>query len=140
MNTSFTFTNCGASGQYGPTLAQCQSSYSGTSWTQNTSYFNMTTQGYQLWTVPVTGTYTITVAGAVGGQDLSGNHIPGSGIILTFTITLNINNILCICIGQSGGPNTWSVRSYYDSTGGGSAAVDNFLSFIVFFSFFMILS
>ena len=60
--TSFTFTNAGASGRNGPSLGQIQSSYSSTSWTHNTSYLNMTTQG----TVPLTGTYTIYATSASG--------------------------------------------------------------------------
>ena len=48
--SSHTFTNCGASGRNGPTLSQCRSQYASTGW-QNT-YLNMSTQGYQEWTVP----------------------------------------------------------------------------------------
>jgi hypothetical protein len=55
--TSFTFTNAGVNGMYGPTLAQIQAAYSGTAWTQNTNNLNMTTQGIQRWTVPATGNY-----------------------------------------------------------------------------------
>ena len=57
--TSHTFTNCGATGQEGPTLANCISSYN-TSWENKTDYFNVPSDaGIQYWTVPTTGTYTI---------------------------------------------------------------------------------
>jgi hypothetical protein len=38
--TSHTFTNCGATGKSGPTLASCQSGYAAQSWAQNTTFFN----------------------------------------------------------------------------------------------------
>ena len=38
--TSHTFTNCGATGRSGPTLANCKSSYD-VSWEDNTDYFNV---------------------------------------------------------------------------------------------------
>jgi starvation-inducible outer membrane lipoprotein len=61
------------------TLGQIQSSYSGTAWTQNTNYLNMTTQGIQRWTVPETKSYKITVAGAAGGTM---NYFGGYGRIM----------------------------------------------------------
>ena len=65
--TSHTFTNCGATGRNGPTLANCISSYN-TSWENNTDYFNVPSDaGIQYWTVPQTATYTIEVWGAGGG-------------------------------------------------------------------------
>ena len=56
--SSHTFTNCGVTGRYGPTLAQCKASYS-PAWTDDTSYFNVVTQGIQEWKVPATASYTI---------------------------------------------------------------------------------
>ena len=68
-NRSFTFTNCGKTGRTGPTLSQCRRAYRGTSWTKKTSNFNVTQQGYQLWTVPQSGTYDIDAYGAQGGEN-----------------------------------------------------------------------
>ena len=51
--SSHTFTNCGATGYNGPTLANCKSSYD-TSWEDDTDFFNVQTQGFQEWTVHVT--------------------------------------------------------------------------------------
>ncbi len=75
------FTNCQAIGRIGPTLLQCRSSYINHPWTQDTvnNYLNMTTNGIQLWTVPITSKYTITAAGACSGT-VSSTH--GRGIIL----------------------------------------------------------
>lgn len=94
--TSHTFTNAGATGRTGPTLAQCTSAYSSTSWASNTSFFNMTTQGYQLWTVPRTGNYTFTVAGAAAGTTT------GSGRIIRFNFALTEGQVLKILVGQRG--------------------------------------
>ena len=68
--STHTFTNCGKTGASGPTLSECRSSYS-PSWTDNTSYFNVTQTGYQIWTVPRTANYTIDAYGARGGT----NHL-----------------------------------------------------------------
>ena len=62
---SGTFTNCGATERYGPTQSQVNSTY-----TSGNSLYNavtINTQGIQEWTVPVTGTYKISVWGAQGG-------------------------------------------------------------------------
>jgi len=101
----FTFTSAGVSGRNGPSLAQCQSAYSATAWTQNTANLNMTTNGVQRWTVPATGVYAFSVAGARGGNDgVSG----GSGRILTGNVSLTLGEVLNIVVGQPG----------YDSGGG----------------------
>ena len=67
--TSHTFTNCGATGTTGPTLANCKSSYD-TSWEDDTDFFNVQTQGFQEWTVPASGTYSFVLKGASGGGGL----------------------------------------------------------------------
>lgn len=119
--STFTFTNAGATGANGPILSQLQNSYSATAWTQSTSYLNMTTQGIQLWTVPSSGTYTITCAGAAGG---AGNGGPGTGAIITSNIALNAGSILKIAIGQVGvtGPSPCGIAS---GGGGGTFVTDN---------------
>ena len=111
--TNFTFTNAGATGSLGPTLSQCTSVYSGTSWVTNTAYFNMTTQGYQLWTVPATGTYTIVCAGASTYLPSNGY---GYGAIITTTVTLQIGQQIQILVGQMG----VKYPAYSSSGGGGS--------------------
>ena len=63
--SSFTFTNAGQTGRTGPSLAQCQSAYSGEAFLSG--FFTMTTTGYQKWTVPRTGDYTFIVKGAESG-------------------------------------------------------------------------
>ena len=93
--TTHTFTNADATGQYGPTLSAVRSAYSSASWAQDTTnnYLNMTTQGIQLWTVPVTGSYTIDAYGAGTASAGKGGRIKGDFI-------LNKGDIISIVCGQ----------------------------------------
>ena len=113
--STFTFTNAGATGRTGPILSQCQSAYSSQTWAQNTSYFNMTTQGIQLWTVPVTGSYKIDAFGAAGGS--SGLGRGGYGANITTNVNLIQGQVLAIVVGQMGQSTTSS--GLYTCGGGG---------------------
>jgi hypothetical protein len=111
-----TFTNAGVTGRNGPTLSQIQSAYSSTSWTQNTSYLNMTTQGIQRWTVPETRSYTFIVCGAHGamGTGSTTGSRGGRGAFITSTFNLTHGDILYLIVGQAG--------SYDTGNGGGGGA------------------
>lgn len=130
-----TFTNAGSTGRRGPTLNDCQSSYNFTSWTQNTDYFNMATQGIQEWTVPATATYRIEAYGAQGG----GGNGGGLGAKISGEFKLNENEVIHILVGQEGerngahgggGGGTFVVKEPYNTTdsilvvagGGGSVS------------------
>ncbi len=113
--TSFTFTPCGATGRAGPTLQQCRTSYSYASWTQNSAYLNMTVHGIQEWTVPISGVYSFTVAGAKGGG--SGG---GLGAVITTKINLTKGEVIKILVGQMG---LWTSGSMYGAGGGGGTFV-----------------
>ena len=114
--TSNTFTNAGATGQTGPILSQCVSAYSATQpWVTNTAFFNMTTQGIQLWTVPQTGNYQIICAGAQGGSGSSGSG--GLGATMTGTFALTSGAIIKIMVGQQG------VNGSLNGGGGGGSFV-----------------
>jgi len=92
--TSFTFTSATATGINGPTLAQCQTAYTGQAFLNG--YFSMPSfQGYQLWTVPKSGTYRITAAGA--SSETAGGGRPA---IVRADIDLYITQKLWICVGQ----------------------------------------
>jgi len=97
--TSFVFSNAGATGNIGPTYNQVKAAYSATSWTQNQSYLNVVTQGFQLWTVPTTGSYTIQAAGAAGGFPSASN---GLGNIISSTFTFTQGQKLQVIVGQNG--------------------------------------
>jgi hypothetical protein len=113
--SSFTFSTCGASGPSGPTLSACRSSaaYAATAWASDSSQFNVS-NGIQQWTVPATGTYLITAAGAAGGYPTSSTScVPGkapsaqgSGAVISTTALLTQGTILQILVGQPGTGNT----------------------------------
>ena len=111
---SHTFTNATAQGTIGPTLTQCRTAYSEASWAQNDSFFTMSNDdGVQKWTVPATGSYRITAAGAQGGSGKWTTYYGGRGRIMVATITLTEAEILSIIVGQRGG--------YIDNSGQGSS-------------------
>jgi len=113
--TTFTFTPAGATGRNGPTLSAAVSAYTATApWVTNTAYFNMTTQGYQLWTVPQTRSYTVTCAGAAGGffTDYGSSY----GAIIRTTLSLTKGDKIQLLVGQRGTPNS-------ESGGGGGSFV-----------------
>jgi hypothetical protein len=89
--TSHTFTNAGAVGSHGPTLAQIRTAYSAMPWTER--FINMTIRGIQLWTVPKTGEYVIQAFGA---------SARGFGIVIRTTTTFNKGDIIRILVGQMG--------------------------------------
>ena len=116
--SSHTFTNCGATGKDGPTLANCTSTYS-PSWTDNTNYFNVPSNaGIQYWTVPSSGTYTIEVWGAQGGNSYNGTNSGGRGARMKGNFSLTKGEILKILVGQQGGQSNGTF--YYGGGGGGS--------------------
>lgn len=115
--TSHTFTNAGVIGKDGPTLSQCRSSYSSTSWAN--TYLDMSTQGYQLWTVPASASYRITAAGARGGN--GGPGTSGTGAIMAGTFSLTAGSVIKILVGQQG----VSFNNGSSSGGGGSFVVNS---------------
>jgi hypothetical protein len=140
--TTFTFTNAAATGNIGPTLSNCLSSYDTISntWLNNTSYFNVI-GGVQYWTVPQTGNYTVEAWGANGAA--SSNTRVGKGAYVKGTFTLTQGEIIRIAVGQQGfgnvfrkdypgGGGSFVVRSTFDSNasiltiagGGGGVASD----------------
>ena len=121
--SSHTFTNCGATGRSGPTLANCKSSYS-TTWENDTDLFNVQTQGIQEWTVPSTGTYRIEAYGAQGGNG-SGSSTGGLGARMRGDFSLTNGEVIKIMVGQQGGEDgnsvgggggTFVIKSPYNNT------------------------
>ena len=130
------FTSCGVTGRVGPTLAQMRAAYS-TTWDEDVRYLNQGAfQGYQDWTVPVSGIYELDVRGA-GGFEGSGIGVTGRGARITGRLTLTKGEIITIVVGQRGeaptslalaggsGGGTFVVRKAGDQpliiAGGGSA-------------------
>lgn len=116
--TTYTFNNASATGQNGPTLSACQAAYAGQPWLSE--YFTVSPQGFQQWTVPTTGNYTIEVAGAPGGGTTNGQSArvtAGRGRDISQTIALNQGDVLVMVIGQIG------ARGTYAGGGGGGTFV-----------------
>jgi hypothetical protein len=93
--TVYTFTNCSATGQFGPTQAQVNNAYAST----NLNGQVTSQSGVQLWTVPSTGTYRIEAFGAQGG----GNNQFGRGAQIRGDFALNAGQQIKIIVGQQGG-------------------------------------
>jgi hypothetical protein len=120
--SSFNFTNAGATGRLGPTLSQCLSSYNTTtySWLTNISFFNMVSQGKQLWTVKIGGVYEFDVRGARGGTYSNGGttYVGAYGARIVSRVTLSVGQVIAIAVGQMGQDSTT-----YPTSGGGSFVV-----------------
>jgi hypothetical protein len=113
--STFTFTNCGAAGRNGPSAAQILAEYNGTNLQgQVTSGWK---PGYQKWTVPATGTYTIEAIGARGGIQPKYTTSPGRGAYIRGEFNLTAGQELTIVVGQPGQNNPTSDGG----TGGGGA-------------------
>lgn len=130
---TYFFTNCGASGNTGPSQSQINSSYSGTTLAGKVTSSN----GIQLWTVPEIGIYSIEVRGARGGTQSQQNG--GYGAQLKGDFLLQAGTVLKILVGQAGedgsiddgcGGGGGSFVCYADNTpliiagGGGGAGAD----------------
>jgi len=115
------FTNAGATGRYGPTQAQVNAAYVGGSLEGKVT---ISTQGIQEWTVPASGTYSIEVWGAKGGEgdDNSGNTRPGYGAKMKGEFVLTAGGELKVLVGQMGLVGTFS-SSRGGGGGGGSFVV-----------------
>jgi hypothetical protein len=108
----------------GPTFAEMKTTYSSEIWEQNTSWFNSVTQGYQIWTIPVSGTYRIRARGARGGQCAPGftysANLFGRGAEVQADISFTKNTKIVIIAGRTGeDPRDVSGNSNYGNTGGG---------------------
>lgn len=114
---SHTFTNCGMTGRYGPSLSHCQGGYNGSEILEPDYNFNVS-KGIQYWTVPATANYEIKAAGAKGGD--GGIHYGGDGAIMLGVFELAEGTRLKIMVGQMGG-NTVTLNQ--GSGGGGGTFV-----------------
>ena len=101
-SSTYTFTNCGATGKNGPLQSDCNSEYSGSS----LDGIITVSSGIQTWTVPSSGTYTIEVWGTDGGNgDISQSYDSkgGDGRKLKANFSLVQGSVLNILVGQRGG-------------------------------------
>ena len=110
---SYTFTNCSATGQTGPTQLQVNAAYSGIN-----GLVQVNVQGVQQWTVPITSNYRIEAWGATAGTartniDGRGRKISAEGLLLAGTV-------LNIVVGQQGLVTTQGGTNWKSGGGGAS--------------------
>jgi surface protein len=102
--TSHTFTTADVSGRTGPTLSAVRTAYANAGATWASSHVNMTSDnGIQLWTVPVTGSYTIRAVGAGVPYNSTGTNAMNehqTGMDITITTTLTRGEVIKILVGQ----------------------------------------
>lgn len=135
--TSYTFTTVNlAEYQWhtGPTLAQLQTQYSGSTFIGNTAFFNVTTQGVQEFTIPKDGTYRITAVGGSGGDGAGADYGSTTNTRGSFTscsggraasmrgdFVLTASTVLCLVVGQQGRQGTGNANC--GGGGGGGSFV-----------------
>ncbi|MEC8423698.1 MAG: hypothetical protein VX000_07965, partial [Myxococcota bacterium] len=105
------FGTCGQTGATGPAQAACDSTYTATTLAGEVTV----TAGIQYWTVPATGAYEVTAAGAQGGRNTDHGHDGGAGAEMVGTFSLTAGDTLAILVGQRGGDST-------DAAGGGGGS------------------
>lgn len=117
-NDTHTFTSCGQTGRVGPTGQQILSGYS-TDW--HGQYLTQGIfQGYQDWTVPVSGVYQFEARGA-SGYEGSGSGTAGLGAIVRGRVELVKGEIITIAVGQQGeAPDSGTL---WGGSGGGTFVV-----------------
>ena len=127
----FKFTNGGQTGYLGPELVTLtgHADYSAAAWRTNPAHFNLgkgyypdsgsdastPQRGFQLWTVPKDGTYTIQAQGALGGDANFTSQTPGKGARVQADFTLTKGTKIIIIVGQGG----VAATNYQLSSGGG---------------------
>jgi hypothetical protein len=116
--TTYTFTNAAAAGVTGPTQVQVDAAYAATNLAGNVASVG---QGMQEWTVPLTGNYSISAAGASGG--FTPNAIGGQGREITVDVLLTAGDIIRITVGQEGGVAEFTTG--YCGGGGGGTFIIN---------------
>ena len=118
-SNTHTFTTCSQTGRVGPTKANMDSAYSGASWAA--TYIQQGAfQGYQDWTVPVSGIYEFTVSGAAG-NDGSGAGTVGRGAIVKGRVSLTKGEIITVAVGQRGAAS--ATNPPWGGSGGGTFVV-----------------
>jgi hypothetical protein len=118
-SNTHTFTSGGVTGRIGPDLPTLRASYTTASAWRDTYLQQGSFQGYQDWTVPVSGIYEFDVRGA-SGYDGSGAGGVGRGAIVKGRVSLTKGEIITIVCGQIGGAPTSGAAG---GSGGGTFVV-----------------
>ena len=98
---NYTFTTCGSRDREGPTYMECIEHYCNSGSSVCGRLLNEGTRGSQIFVVPRSGTYTVSIAGASGGHGVCSNY-SGLGVIVRETVQFRRGEILRILVGQRG--------------------------------------
>jgi hypothetical protein len=122
--TNFTFTNGNILGATSGNTTQFLANYSnvGNTWITSSSYYRVTTPGYQVWTVPQTAIYEIEVAGSRSSLNTYANNTFGNGAIVRGRFSLTQGTNLTVAVG-SFSANTVNNSSFNGAGGGGGSFV-----------------
>jgi hypothetical protein len=112
------FNNCGKTGYDGPSQSDCNTAYASSDLNGEVTV----TSGIQYWTVPATGTYTITAIGATAGNTNEPTQTVGFPSQITGDFSLNQGDVVKILVGQRGWM-TVNTSNYYAWGGGGGTFV-----------------
>ncbi|XP_069008390.1 tyrosine-protein kinase receptor [Embiotoca jacksoni] len=95
------FNSCGASGPYGPTQAQCDSTYRNKN-VSVTVRKEGALKGVQMWRVPATNRYLISAYGAAGGKGAKNHNKRNHGVFISAIFPLEKGDVLYILVGHQG--------------------------------------
>ena len=98
---NYRFTTCGNNDREGPTYMNCTEYYCNSGSPVCGHLLNEGTSGSQMFVVPRSGNYTVTIAGGSGGHGVCSNH-SGLGVIAKETFHFRRGEILRILVGQQG--------------------------------------
>ena len=109
---SFTFTSSEV-GRLGPSSL----TYSTSTYPWSSTYLSLSS-GIQQWIVPKTGLYSLTAAGASGGNNFDSGYKGGSGIIVSNNVLLTAGATIFVLVGQRGNNGTTNSGSCGGGGGG----------------------
>ncbi|XP_063764597.1 tyrosine-protein kinase receptor isoform X2 [Eleginops maclovinus] len=95
------FNSCGASGPYGPTQAQCDSTYRNKNVSVTVGKEDPL-KGVQMWRVPATNRYMISAYGAAGGKGAKNHNKRNHGVFISAIFPLEKGAVLYILVGHQG--------------------------------------
>ena len=98
---TYRFTTCGSRGREGPTMMKCTHHYCNNGSLVCGHLLDEGTRGSQIFVVPRSGNYTVTIAGASGGHGVCSNY-SGLGVIARNTVKFRRGERLRILVGQQG--------------------------------------
>lgn len=119
QNTAFQFRGSGSAAvRYGLDYSQSIALYDTNTypWMLDTNFYNVITNGYQLWTVPYDGVYEISARGAVGGTFNQRGVGYSKGGLARGRFQLTQGQKITICCGHKG-------RGQAQASGGGGTFV-----------------